>query len=132
MKPVQFQRRFRAGVAVAPVTDQINYDTIYTERYMGQLKDDQEGYHQSDVTATAANLHGALMLAHGTGDDNVHYQGTELLVNKLIELGKPFDFMTYPDRTHGIFEGPGTTVHLYHLLARYLTEHLPADPRGEM
>ena len=58
---------------------------------------------------------------HGSGDDNVHYQGTQLLVNRLIELGKPFDFMTYPDRTHSISEGPGTTVHLYRLLTRYLT-----------
>jgi dipeptidyl-peptidase-4 len=63
---------------------------------------------------------------HGSGDDNVHYQGTERLVNKLVALGKPFDLMVYPNRTHAIREGPGTTVHLYSLLTRYLTEHLPA------
>jgi Prolyl oligopeptidase family len=64
------------------------------------------------------------------GGDNVHYQGSELLVNRLIELGKPFDFMTYPDRTHTIAEGPSTTPHLYHLLTRYLTTHLPAGPQA--
>ena len=75
--------RFRAGVAVAPVADQINYDTIYTERYMGQLKDDEEGYRQSDVTADAAKLHGELMLAHGTGDDNVHFQNSMQMIDAL-------------------------------------------------
>ena len=65
---------------------------------------------------------------HGSGDDNVHYQGTELLVNKLIELGKPFDMMVYPNRTHAISEGVGTSFHIYSLLARYLEEHI--EPGG--
>jgi dipeptidyl-peptidase-4 len=71
------------------------------------------------------------LLVHGTGDDNVHFQGSELLINRLIELGKPFDFMEYPSRTHAINEGPGTTLHLYSLLTRYLEEHLPAGPRPQ-
>ena len=87
------------------------------------------GTKQASAINFAEGLKGHLLIVHGSGDDNVHYQGTELLVNTLIELGKPFDFMTYPDRTHSISEGPGTTVHLYHLLARYLTEHLPAGPQ---
>jgi dipeptidyl-peptidase 4 len=120
---------YKVGMAVAPVPDQRLYDSIYQERYMGLPQDNPEGYKRGSAINFAAGLKGHLLIVHGSGDDNVHYQGTELLVNRLIELGKPFDFMTYPDRTHGIFEGPGTTVHLYHLLARYLTEHLPAGPR---
>ena len=65
---------------------------------------------------------------HGTGDDNVHYQGSERLINAMIEGGKEFTMMAYPNRSHGIFEGPGTTLHLYNLLTRYLREHLPAGP----
>ena len=68
------------------------------------------------------------MIVHGSGDDNVHYQGAELLVNRLIELGKQFDFMTYPNRTHGISEGKGTSLHVYTLLLRYLNEHCPPGP----
>jgi dipeptidyl-peptidase-4 len=120
---------YKVGMAVAPVPDQRLYDSIYQERYMGLPQDNSEGYKKGSAINFAAGLKGHLLIVHGSGDDNVHYQGTELLVNKLIELGKPFDFMTYPDRTHGISEGPGTTVHLYHLLARYLTEHLPEGPR---
>jgi dipeptidyl-peptidase-4 len=62
---------------------------------------------------------------HGSGDDNVHYQGTERLVNRLVELGKPFDLMVYPNRSHSISEGPGTTLDVYRRVARYLVEHLP-------
>ena len=62
---------------------------------------------------------------HGTGDDNVHYQGSERLANRLIELGKPFDMMVYPNRTHAISEGTGTQLHLYSLIARYFKDHLP-------
>jgi dipeptidyl-peptidase 4 len=120
---------YKVGMAVAPVPDQRLYDSIYQERYMGLPQDNVDGYKQGSAINFAEGLKGHLLIVHGSGDDNVHYQGTELLVNKLIELGKPFDFMTYPDRTHGISEGPGTTVHLYHLLARYLTEHLRAGPQ---
>ncbi len=120
---------YKVGMSVAPVPDQRLYDSIYQERYMGLPQNNVEGYKQGSAINFAGGLKGHLLIVHGSGDDNVHYQGTELLVNKLIELGKPFDFMTYPDRTHSISEGPGTSAHLYHLLARYLTEHLPAGPR---
>ena len=96
---------------------------------MGLPQDNADGYKQGSPINFAEGLKGHLLIVHGSGDDNVHYQGTELLVNRLVELGKTFDFMTYPDRTHAISEGPGTTVHLYRLLARYLTDHLPAGPR---
>jgi dipeptidyl-peptidase 4 len=120
---------YKVGMAVAPVPDQRLYDTIYQERYMGLPATNAEGYETASVINFAQALKGNLLIVHGSGDDNVHYQGTELLVNRLIELGKPFDFMTYPDRTHAISEGPGTSAHVYHLLARYLTSHLPAGPR---
>ena len=96
---------------------------------MGLPGANAEGYRQASAINFAEGLKGKLLIVHGSGDDNVHYQGTELLVNRLIELGKPFDFMTYPDRTHAIAEGPGTASHLYHLLTRYLTGHLPGGPR---
>jgi dipeptidyl-peptidase-4 len=120
---------YKVGMSVAPVPDQRLYDTIYQERYMGLPKDNAQGYKSASAINYAEGLKGSLLIVHGSGDDNVHYQGTQLLVNRLIELGKPFDFMTYPDRTHAISEGPGTTVHLYRLIARYLTEHLPAGPK---
>jgi dipeptidyl-peptidase-4 len=120
---------YKVGMAVAPVPDQRLYDTIYQERYMGLPQHNAKGYQEGSAINFAEGLKGHLLIVHGSGDDNVHYQGTELLVNRLIQLGKPFDLMTYPDRTHGIFEGPGTTLHLYHLLTRYLTEHLPAGGR---
>jgi dipeptidyl-peptidase 4 len=96
---------------------------------MGLPATNVDGYRQGSAINFAQGLKGDLLIVHGSGDDNVHYQGSELLVNRLIELGKPFDFMTYPDRTHAIAEGPGTTPHLYHLLQRYLTTHLKAGPR---
>jgi dipeptidyl-peptidase-4 len=116
---------YQVGMAVAPVADQRLYDSIYQERYMGLPQDNAEGYKTGSPINFADGLRGKLLLIHGSGDDNVHYQGTELLVNRLVELGKPFDFMTYPGRTHAIVEGPGTAYHLYCLLARYLEEHLP-------
>jgi dipeptidyl-peptidase-4 len=120
---------FSTGIAVAPVPDQTRYDTIYQERYMGMPAENVKGYHDGSAINFADGLTGHLLVIHGSGDDNVHFQGTELLVNKLIELGKPFEFMDYPNRTHGIYEGPGTSLHLYSLIARYLEEHVPPGPQ---
>ena len=120
---------YKVGMAVAPVPDQRLYDSIYQERYMGLPQQNVEGYRSGSAINFAAGLRGHLLIVHGSGDDNVHFAGTELLVNRLIELGKQFDFMVYPGRTHSISEGPGTTLHVYTLLARYLEEHLPAGPR---
>lgn len=119
---------YKVGMSVAPVPDQRLYDTIYQERYMGLPQQNVEGYRAGSPINFAEGLRGKLLLVHGTGDDNVHFQGSELLINRLIELGKPFDFMEYPSRTHAINEGPGTTLHLRSLLIRYLEEHLPAGP----
>ena len=118
---------YKVGMAVAPVADQRLYDSIYQERYMGLPQDNPDGYKAGSPINFADGLQGKLLLVHGSGDDNVHYQGTELLVNRLVELGKPFDFMVYPGRTHAIVEGNGTAYHLYCLLARYLEEHFPTN-----
>jgi len=118
---------YKVGMSVSPVPDQRLYDTIYQERFMGLPQDNADGYKAGSAINFAEGLQGNLLIVHGSGDDNVHYQGTELLVNRLIELGKPFDFMTYPGRTHSIVEGPGTAFHLYCLLARYLEQHLPPN-----
>ena len=120
---------FGTGMSVAPVPDQRYYDTVYQERYMGLPQDNSEGYRNGSPITYAHQLEGNLLLVHGTGDDNVHYQGTEALINRLVESGKPFDMMAYPNRTHGIREGPGTTLHLYSLLTRYLMDHVPAGTR---
>jgi dipeptidyl-peptidase-4 len=116
---------YKMGMSVAPVPDQRFYDTIYQERYMGLPQENAEDFRQGSPITFAKNLKGDLLIVHGTGDDNVHYQGTEMLINELIRLNKPFQMMAYPNRTHGIFEGEGTTVHLYSLLTKYLNEHLP-------
>jgi dipeptidyl-peptidase-4 len=119
---------FALGMAVAPVTDLHYYDTIYEERYMGLPQENGEDYRQGSSVNFAANLRADLLVVHGTGDDNVHYQNTEALVNALVAANKPFTMMSYPNRTHGIYEGRNTTRHLYSLLTRYLTENLPANP----
>ena len=120
----RFPDLYKVGVAVAPVPDQKLYDTIYQERYMGLPTSNAEGYRLGSPISFAEGLRGKLLVVHGSGDDNVHFQGTERLVNRLVELGKPFDFMMYPNRTHAIAEGPGTTPHIYQLIARYFVEHL--------
>jgi dipeptidyl-peptidase-4 len=119
---------YKVGMSVAPVPDQTLYDTIYQERYMGLPKDNAEGYKNGSPITFAEGLKGKLLLVHGSGDDNVHFQGSERLVNRLIALNKPFTFMDYPNRTHAINEGEGTSLHLHTLLARYLMENLPPGP----
>jgi len=114
---------FKAGVAVAPVTNQANYDTIYTERYMGLLKDDKAGYEMSDVTKAAEKLHGSLLLVHGTSDDNVHFQNSIQMINALIAAGKQFHLMIYPNKTHGI-AGRDARVHLFTMIADHFEREL--------
>ncbi len=116
---------YHTGLSVAPVADLRLYDTIYQERYGGLPQEHPEEWKQSSPITFASQLKGNLLLVHGTGDDNVHYQGTEMLINALVAANKPFTIMPYPNRSHSINEGPGTTKHLYSLLTRYLHEHLP-------
>ena len=94
---------------------------------MGLPKDNASGYQSGSAINFAEGLRGNLLIVHSPDDDNVHYQGTELLINRLVELGKPFDFMEYPGRTHSLSEGEGTHYHVFSLLARYLEEHLPPE-----
>ncbi|MGH7523795.1 MAG: S9 family peptidase [Gemmatimonadales bacterium] len=121
---------YQVGMSVAPVPDERLYDTIYQERYMGIPTTNGAAYDSASAINQAAGLKGHLLLVHGSGDDNVHFQGSQRLLNRLIALGKPVDFMEYPNRSHCICEGPGTTLHIYSLLTRYLVEHLPAGPRS--
>jgi dipeptidyl-peptidase 4 len=120
---------YRTGLSIAPVPDMSLYDTIYQERYMGLPQDNPEDYKKGSPITHAAGLKGNLLVVHGTGDDNCHYQGVEKLVNKLIELDKPFTMMAYPNRSHSINEGKNTTRHLFGLLTRYLNDNLPAGPK---
>lgn len=118
---------YKVGMAIAPVPDQKLYDTIYQERYMGLPHDNPEGYRRGSAINFASGLKGKLLLVHGTGDDNVHFQGTQMLINRLVQLNKQFAFMEYPNRTHAISEGEGTTLHLFTLLADFLETNLSPD-----
>jgi len=118
---------YSTGIAVAFVSDQRLYDTIYQERYMGLPADNEEGYRLGSPITHADGLAGDLLIIHGTGDDNVHYQNTEQLIDKFIELNKSFDMMIYPDRSHSIKEKENTKRHLYNLMTDFLHENLPLD-----
>ena len=120
----RFPDVYKVGIAIGPVPDQRLYDSIYEERYMGLPSENPRGYFIGSPINFAEGLRGRLLLVHGTGDDNVHFQGTERLINRLIELEKSFDVMVYPNRTHSLSEGAGTTLHVQRLIARYLLEHL--------
>ena len=120
---LQFPEVYRTALAVAPVTHWKYYDTIYTERYNGLPRDNAAGYDRGSPLTYAANLRGNLLIVHGTGDDNVHYQNTEAMVNALVAANRPFQLMTYPNRNHGI-RGGTTSQHLFGLLTRYVVEKL--------
>jgi dipeptidyl-peptidase-4 len=121
---------YSLGISVAPVPDLRYYDTIYQERYGGLPKDHPEEWKQSSPITFASQLKGNLLLIHGTGDDNVHYQGTEALIDALIATNKQFSMMSYPNRSHSIAEGPGTQRHLFGLMTRYLHEKMPPGRNG--
>jgi dipeptidyl-peptidase-4 len=114
---------YKMAMAIAFVSNQRYYDTIYQERYMGLPEDNKKGFKNGSPITFAHKLEGNLLLIHGTGDDNVHYQNFEALVNELIKHNKYFTMMSYPNRSHGIYEGENTTRHLYELLTRYLKEN---------
>ena len=119
---------YHTAMAVAFISDQRFYDTIYQERYMGLPTDNEHGYKNGSPITFAHQLKGNLLIIHGTGDDNCHYQSCEALVNELIKHNKHFTIMAYPNRTHSIAEGENTRRHLYALLTRYLKENLPPGP----
>ena len=117
---------YRTAIAVAPVPDQRLYDTIYQERYMGLPADNAAGYRDGSPITHAGRLRGNLLLVHGTGDDNCHYQGTERLMDELVARGKRFAVLPYPNRTHGIGEGRNTEQHLMEAMTRFLRDNLKA------
>jgi len=117
---------YSAGMSVAPVSNQFYYDNIYQERYMGLKSENPEDFIEGSPITYAKNLRGDLLIVHGTGDDNVHYQNTEALINELILHNRQFQVMPYPNRSHGIYEGKNTTRHVYTLLTNYLMDHVKA------
>lgn len=122
---LQYPDVYHTGISVAPVPDQLLYDAVYQERYMQTPDLNPEGLKNGSPITHAKNLRGNLLVIHGTGDDNVHYQGMEKLVNEFIRHNRQFDMMSYPNRSHSIREGEGTTLHLYTLMTRYLMEKMP-------
>ena len=114
---------YNTGVAVAAVSNQLVYDNIYQERYMGLPQENMEDFVNGSPITYAKNLEGNLLIIHGTADDNVHYQSAELLINELIKQDKQFDMMAYPNRSHGIYEGENTRRHLYKLITNYILEN---------
>ncbi len=115
---------YKTGLAVSFVSDQRLYDATYQERYMGLLSDNAKGYHDGSPINFAGNLQGKLMIIAGTGDDNVHYQSFEMLADELIKNNKLFYMMSYPMRSHGIYERENTSLHLRETMAKYWKEHL--------
>jgi dipeptidyl-peptidase 4 len=120
---------YKTGIAVAAVANQLTYDNIYQERYMGLPEENREDFIKGSPITYAKNLQGNLLYIHGTGDDNVHYANAEMLINELVKHNKQFQFMAYPNRTHGISEGEGTGLHLSTLYTEYLKKHVPPGPR---
>ncbi len=124
----RYPELYHTAMAIAFISNQRFYDTIYQERYMGLPEDNEEGYKNGSPITFAHQLEGNLLIIHGTGDDNCHYQSCEVLINELIKHNKYFSMMSYPNRTHDIKEGENTRRHLYELMTRYLKEHMPPGP----
>jgi dipeptidyl-peptidase-4 len=121
----QYPEIYKTGIAIAAVGNELTYDNIYQERYMGLPQENREDFVKGSPITYAKNLQGHLLYIHGTGDDNVHYQNAEMLLNELIKYNKQFQFMPYPNRTHGISEGEGTRVHLSTLYTDFLRKNCP-------
>ncbi len=121
----QFPDIYKTGISIAAVGSQFTYDNIYQERYMGLPQENRADFIAGSPVTHAKNLRGNLLYIHGTGDDNVHYQNAELLLNELIKYNRQFQFMPYPNRSHSISEGPGTFEHLSTLYTNYLKANCP-------
>lgn len=125
----QYPGIYQTGIAIASVANLLTYDNIYQERYMGLPQENLEDFVKGSPVTYAENLAGNLLIIHGTGDDNVHYQNAEILLNELIRHNKQFRFMPYPNRSHGIYEGEGTLSHLVTLYTDFLKTHCPPGGR---
>ena len=125
----QYPDIYKTGIAVAAVANQLTYDNIYQERYMGLPQENRDDFVAGSPITHAKNLRGNLLYIHGTGDDNVHYANAEMLVNELVKYNKQFQFMAYPNRSHGIYEGAGTRQHLNSLYTSFLKKNCPPGGR---
>jgi len=121
----QYPDIYKTGIAVAAVANQLTYDNIYQERYMGLPQESREDFVKGSPLTYAKNLKGNLLYIHGTGDDNVHFNNAEMLINELIKYNRQFQLMAYPNRTHSISEGAGTFQHLSTLYTNYLKKNCP-------
>lgn len=126
----QYPEVYQTGIAVAAVANQLTYDNIYQERYMGLPQENLEDFIAGSPITHAKNLRGNLLYIHGTGDDNVHYQNAEMLINELVKYNRQFQIMPYPNRSHSISEGDGTGEHLSTLFTQYLKAHCPPGGRS--
>lgn len=125
----QYPDLYKTGIAISAITNELTYDNIYTERYMGLPQENRSDYIAGSPVTYAKNLQGHLLYIHGTNDDNVHYQNAEILLNELIKQNKIFQFMAYPNRTHSISEGVGTRNHLSNLYTTFLKQWCPGGGR---
>ena len=124
----QYPEIFHTGIAVAAVANQLTYDNIYQERYMGDPKESYQDYVDGSPIKYAKNLEGNLLYIHGTGDDNVHYQNAEMLANELIKHKKIFYMLSYPNRSHGIRED-GAYPHVRLMFTDFLRKNCPPGGR---
>lgn len=125
----QYPEIYKTGIAVAGISNQLTYDNIYQERFMGLPQENLEDFVKGSPLAHVQNFRGNLLYIHGTADDNVHYQNAEILINEMIKYNKQFQFMAYPNRTHSISEGEGTYEHLSTLYTNYLRMYCPPGGR---
>lgn len=125
----QYPDIYKTGIAIAAVADQLLYDNVYQERYMGLPQENLADFQNGSPLKYAKNIKGNLLYIHGTGDDNVHYQNAEVLINELVKNNVQFQLMSYPNRSHSINEGAGTALHLKTLFTNYLKQHCPPGAR---
>lgn len=125
----QYPKIYKTGIAVAAVANQLTYDNIYQERYMGLPQENMADFMAGSPITYAKNLQGQLLYIHGTGDDNVHFNNAEMLVNELVKYNRQFQFMSYPNRSHSMAEGEGTYQHLSEMYTRFLKAHCAPGAR---
>ncbi|UXD70105.1 S9 family peptidase [Sphingobacterium faecium] len=125
----QYPDIYKTGIAIAAVADQLLYDNVYQERYMGLPQENLADFQNGSPLKYAKNIKGNLLYIHGTGDDNVHYQNAEVLINELVKNNVQFQLISYPNRSHSINEGAGTSLHLKTLFTNYLKQHCPPGAR---
>jgi dipeptidyl-peptidase-4 len=114
---------YKAGIAVAPVTNWKYYDSIYTERFLRTPQENSGGYENNSPINFVDMMKGKFLLVHGSADDNVHYQNTMDMITALVKANKQFDLFIYPNKNHGIYGG-NTRLHLFTMMTEFLEENL--------